>query len=512
MSVTRKGESSLLRHRHGHRPRHARPAAESHRWWGLVVIAIAQLMVVLDATIVNIALPSAQRALHMSDANRQWVITAYTLAFGGLLLLGGRIADLAGRKRTFVTGLTGFAAASAFGGAATSSGMLFGARALQGAFAAVLAPSALSLLTTTFTDPRERGKAFGIYGALAGSGSAIGFLVGGLLTEYLNWRWCLYVNVPIAVVAVLGAFALLHDRPGTAGARLDVPGAVLGCGGLVALVYGFSEAQPRGWTDALVLGLFAGGVVLLGAFVWWQGRAPVPLLPLRVLRDRDRSGCFLTMLLAVIGMFGLFLFMTYYLQEILGYSPLRTGLAFLPLTAAIVVGSTQVSARLLHHAAPRALMVPGMLLAAAGLLLLTRLTVTSRYTTEVLPALLLMGLGMGLTFMPVFATATAGVAPQDSGVTSATVNTAQQVGGSIGTALLNTVATTSSAAYITAHLRGPADRARVVPEGIVHGYTVAIWWAAAVMLLAGLVAGFMVTARAPKHSTPAGTAVPETVV
>ncbi|MFK4145807.1 DHA2 family efflux MFS transporter permease subunit [Streptomyces sp. NPDC004065] len=469
-------------------------------------------MVVLDATIVNIALPSAQRALGMSDGNRQWVITAYTLAFGGLLLLGGRIADLAGRKRTFVIGLAGFAVASALGGAAASSGMLFGARALQGAFAALLAPSALSLLTTTFTDPKERGKAFGIYGALAGSGSAIGFLVGGLLTEYLDWRWCLYVNVPIAVVAVLGAFALLHDRPGRAGARLDVPGAVLGCGGLVAVVYGFSEAEPRGWTDPLVLALFAAGVALLAAFVWWQARAPMPLLPLHIVRERNRAGCFLTMLLAVIGMFGLFLFMTYYLQDILGYSPLRTGLAFLPLTVAIVVGATQISARLLQRVQPRALMVPGMLLAAGGLLLLTRLTVRSSYTGEVLPALLLMGLGMGLTFMPVFATATAGVAPRDAGVTSATVNTSQQVGGSIGTALLNTIATTSGTAYIAAHVRNPADRARVVPEGVVHGYTVAIWWAAAVMLLAAVVAGLMVTARAPARSTPAREqALPEPV-
>ncbi|MEU6283085.1 MFS transporter [Streptomyces sp. NPDC047028] len=485
--------------------------ADPHRWWGLVVIALAQLMVVLDATIVNIALPSAQHDLGMSDANRQWVITAYTLAFGGLLLLGGRIADLAGRKRTFVIGLIGFAVASAIGGAANSSGMLFGARALQGVFAAVLAPSALSLLTTTFTDPRERGKAFGIYGALAGSGSAIGFILGGLLTEYLNWRWCLYVNVPIAVIAVLGALSLLHDRPGHREARLDVPGALLGCGGLVAVVYGFSEAQPRGWTDPLVLALFAAGVLLLVVFVWWQNRAPSPLLPLHIVRDRNRSGCFLTMMLAIIGMFGLFLFMTYYLQVILGYSPVRAGMAFLPLTAAIIIGSTQISARLLHHVAPRLLMVPGMLLAAGGLLLLTRMTVHSSYTTEVLPALLLLGLGMGLTFMPVFATATAGVAPRDSGVTSATVNTAQQVGGSIGTALLNTIATTSSAAYIAAHLHNPADRATVVPVGVVHGYTVAIWWAAAVMLLAGLVAGLMVTAKAPKHEAPTDAPVPEPV-
>ncbi|MBO4254831.1 DHA2 family efflux MFS transporter permease subunit [Streptomyces griseorubiginosus] len=485
--------------------------ADPRRWWGLVVIALAQLMVVLDATIVNIALPSAQRDLGMSDGNRQWVITAYTLAFGGLLLLGGRIADLVGRKRTFIIGLIGFAAASALGGAATGSGMLFGARALQGAFAAVLAPSALSLLTTTFTDPKERGKAFGIYGALAGSGSAIGFIVGGLLTEYLNWRWCLYVNIPIAAVAVFGAFALLHDRPGHSGARLDVPGVLLGCGGLVAIVYGFSEAQPRGWTDPLVLTLFALGLVLLVAFVWWQNRAPMPLLPLHIVKDRNRAGCFLTMGLATIGMFGLFLFMTYYLQVVLAFSPVRTGLAFLPLTAAIIIGSTQISARLMNHVPPRTLMVPGMVLAAGGMLLLTRMTVDSSYATEILPALILMGLGMGLTFMPVFATATAGVAPQDSGVTSATVNTSQQVGGSIGTALLNTIATSSGATYIAAHLHNPAQRAQVVKEGVVHGYTIAIWWAVGIMLLAGLVAGLMVTAKAPKHGAPAEAPVPEPV-
>jgi EmrB/QacA subfamily drug resistance transporter len=497
VSITRTGESAQ--------------DADPRRWWGLVIIALAQLMVVLDATIVNIALPSAQSDLGMTDANRQWVITAYTLAFGGLLLLGGRIADLVGRKRTFVIGLIGFAAASALGGAATTSGMLFGARALQGVFAAVLAPSALSLLTTTFTDPKERGKAFGIYGALAGSGSAIGFIVGGLLTEYLNWRWCLYVNVPIAVIAVIGALALLHDSPGRPGARLDVPGVLLGCGGLVAIVYGFAEAQPRGWTDPMVLTLFAVGVVLLATFVWWQTRAPMPLLPLHIIKDRTRAGCFLTMALAVIGMFGLFLFMTYYLQVILDYSPVMTGLAFLPLTAAIITGSTQIAARLLDHVAPRLLMAPGALLAAVGMVLLTRLTVHSSYAADILPALILMGLGMGLIFMPVFATATAGVPPQDSGVTSATVNTSQQVGGSIGTALLNTVATTSSAAYLTAHLTDPAQRALVIKEGVVHGYTVAIWWAAAIMLLAGLVAALMVTAKPPGHGAAQEARIPENV-
>ncbi|MER7683523.1 MFS transporter [Streptomyces sp. NPDC097610] len=501
MSATRSGERGTPGISEG---------ADSRRWWGLVIIALAQLMVVLDATIVNIALPSAQRALGMSDGNRQWVITAYTLAFGGLLLLGGRIADLVGRRRTFVVGLIGFAAASAIGGAAGNSAMLYGARALQGAFAAVLAPSALSLLTTTFTQPKERGKAFGVYSALAGSGSAIGLIMGGLLTEYLNWRWCLYVNIPIAVVGVFGAFALLPDPPGNTRARLDIPGVLLGCGGLVTIVYGVSEAQARGWTDPLVLAFLAGGIVLLTAFVYWQTRAPSPLLPLHIIKDRTRAGCFLTMALAVIGMFGIFLFMTYYLQVVLGYSPVWAGLAFLPMTAAIVICTTQISARLLRRVAPRVLMVPGALLAASGMLFFTHLTVDADYAGRLLPGLILMGLGMGLIFMPVFATATAGVAPQDSGVTSATVNTSQQVGGSIGTALLNTIATTSGAVYIAAHLTSPARKALIVREGVVHGYTVAIWWAAGIMLLAGLAAGLMVTARTPRHAT-APAPVPESV-
>jgi EmrB/QacA subfamily drug resistance transporter len=437
------------------------------------------------------------------------VITAYTLAFGGLLLLGGRIADLVGRKKTFMLGLVGFAIASGLGGAASSSGLLFGARALQGAFGALLAPSALSLLTTTFTIGKERSKAFGIYGAIAGSGAAIGLLAGGLLTEYLNWRWCLYVNIPVAALALLGAMTFLHEKPDRGRAHLDVPGVVLGCGGLVAIVYGCSEARPRGWSDALVLTMLLGGVLLLGVFAWWQSRARHPLLPLHIVRDRNRAGAFLTMGLALIALFGMFLFMTYYFQVVLGYSPLRTGLAFLPMTAMIIIGSTQISARLLHRLAPRILLVPGALLVAAGLYLLTYLTAEPAFVSHVLPAELLVGLGMGLIFMPVMATATSGVAPQDSGVTSATVNTAQQVGGSIGTALLNTIATSSSATYIGAHLvqatqdnggrLTPALRDAVIKEGVVHGFNVAIGVAAGVMLLAALIAGLMITTRPPKH-------------
>ncbi|MFQ6198752.1 MFS transporter [Streptomyces sp. NPDC000405] len=471
--------------------------ADPRRWWGLVVIALAQLMVVLDATIVNIALPSAQRELGMTDAHRQWVITAYSLAFGGLLLLGGRIADRIGRKRTFTLGLVGFAAASALGGAAHSQGTLYAARALQGVFAAVLAPSALSLLTTTFTDLRERGKAFGIYGAIAGGGAAIGLITGGLLTEYLDWRWCLYVNVPIALIAVLGAVWLLHDhRPPPADRpSLDLPGVLLGCGGLVAVVYACSEAEPHGWSSPLVLGLLCGGVVLLAVFARWQTRARSPLLPPRVIGDRNRGGALITMALAVVGMFGMFLFMTYYLQVVLGYSPLRTGLAFLPMTGAIVLASTQLSARLMTRLPPRLLMAPGALLAATGLFLLTFLTAEPAYPSHVLPSMILVGLGMGLIFMPVVNVATSGVAPRDSGVASATVNTAQQVGGSIGTALLNTIATSVSAAYLAGH----AGASSAVKAGVVHGFSVAIGWGAGIMLLAALVASVLVDARAPNQ-------------
>ncbi|MFD5655039.1 MFS transporter [Streptomyces sp. NPDC127039] len=469
------------------------PSPDPKRWWALAVISLAQLMVILDGTVVNIALPSAQRALGMSDADRQWVITAYTLAFGGLLLLGGRVADLVGRKRTFVIGLAGFAAASALGGAAAGPGTLFAARALQGAFAAVLAPSALSLLATTFTDPKERARAFGVYGALAGGGSAVGLIVGGVLTEYLNWRWSLYVNVPIALAALLGAPAFLRDRSGRRGGRLDVPGALLGCGGLVALVYGFSEAEPRGWTSPSVLTPLVAGVLLLTAFVWWQSRAASPLLPLRIVRDRVRAGSLATMGLATVGMFGVFLFLTYYLQVVLGYPPVRTGLAFAPISAGIVIGATQVAARLLPRMAPRTLMSSGMVLAAAGMLLLSSLTVHTQYVTHVLPALLLLGLGMGLTFMPVYATATAGVPAQDAGVASAVLNTVQQMGASLGTVLLNSIATGATSRYVHAH--DPA-----LDEGMVHGFAVAYRCSAGVLLLAALVAGLTVQRRTPHRA------------
>src|SRR4051794_38296482 len=286
----------------------------------LAVLGLAQLMVILDATIVNIALPSAQQDLGFSDADRQWVVTAYSLAFGGLLLLGGRLADMFGRRRMLLVGLAGFAAASALGGAATGFGTLVAARAVQGGFGAVLAPSALSLLTITFTDPKERGKAFGIFGAIAGAGAAIGLLLGGLLTEYLSWRWCLYVNVPIAVAAGIGALVFIQRVEPTKGVRLDIPGAVLAVLGLSGLVYGFARAATDGWGDPITVTVLVVAVLLLIGFVLLQRRLEHPLLPLRVVLDRRRGGAYLAMMLSAIGMFAIFLFLTYYLQQILGFS------------------------------------------------------------------------------------------------------------------------------------------------------------------------------------------------
>ena len=334
------------------------------------MVGLAQLMVVLDATIVNIALPSAQRDLGFSNADRQWVVTAYALAFGGLLLLGGRLSDLFGRRRMLIIGLVGFAAASALGGAANSFGLLVIGRGAQGAFGAMLAPAALSTLTVTFTDPAERGRAFGVYGAIAGAGGAVGLLLGGVLTEYLSWRWCLYVNVILAVIAVAGAVRLLAPQPRDPDVRIDWPGTVLAVAGLVAVVYGLSEAATKGWGAPETMALLVAGVVLLAAFVLVERRVQHPLLPLRIVLNRFRGGAYLAIGLSAIGVFGIFLFLTYYLQLTLAYSPVKSGLAFLPMIAAIVAASTISSGVLMPRIGPRPLIPAGLLLAAGGLVLL----------------------------------------------------------------------------------------------------------------------------------------------
>ncbi|MET9956960.1 MFS transporter [Streptomyces sp. NPDC006339] len=481
--------------------------ADPSRWRALLFIALAQLMVVLDATIVNIALPSAQQDLGISDGNRQWVITAYALAFGGLLLFGGRVADLWGRKRTFVVGLIGFAAASALGGAASGEAMMLGARALQGAFGALLAPAALSLLAVMFTDAKERAKAFGIYGAIAGGGGAVGLILGGVLTEYLDWRWTFFVNIPFAVAAAAGAYFVIREPAGGRNrAPLDVPGVVLSTLGLVALVYGFTRAESDGWSDAVTIGLFVASAVLLLAFAAVEARVKSPLLPLRVVTDRNRGGVYLSLGLAVIAMFGLFLFLTYYLQVVKGYSPVRTGFAFLPMIAGMIVGSTQIGTRLMTRVPPRLLMGPGFLTAAVGMLLLTQLEVGSSYAGLILPAQVLLGLGMGTAFMPAMSLATHGVDPRDAGVASAMVNTSQQVGGAIGTALLNTIAASATTAYLTAHAAGattPAAQKLVQLQGMVEGYSAAIWWAVGILVVSATLAVTLITTGRPGTGTVA---------
>jgi EmrB/QacA subfamily drug resistance transporter len=463
------------------------------RWLILAVLSIAQLMVVLDATVVNIALPSAQQALHFSASSRQWVVTAYTLAFGSLLLLGGRLSDLFGRRRTLITGLVGFALASAVGGTAQSFDVLIAARAVQGIFAAILAPAALSLLTTTFTDPKERGKAFGVFGAISGAGAGFGLLIGGVLTEYLSWRWSLYVNLVFAAVAVTGVLLLLSKHSSEVRPRLDLRGTLAGSAGLFALVYGFSEADRSGWGASSTLGFLAAGVALLAVFIAIERRSQHPLLPLWIVKDRNRGGSLLAILTMTIGMFGVLFFLTYYLQQTLAYSPVKTGLAFLPLIGVLIATSTTSSTVLLPRLGARLLVPTGLFLAAIGMVLFTGLDTHSTYAAHVLPGLLVLGVGIGLVSAPAMNTATVGVDRADAGVGSATVNTAQQVGGSLGTALLNTVATTATTTFLAGKAASPA----VAAEAAVHGYTTAFWWAAAIFAAGAVVCGLLLRSGAP---------------
>ncbi|WP_456846842.1 MFS transporter [Cellulomonas sp. P5_C6] len=467
-------------------------ATESrHRWFVLATVALAQLMVVLDATIVNIALPSAQADLGFSDNDRQWVVTAYALAFGSLLLLGGRLADMFGRRRMFLIGLIGFAVASALGGAAQSFELLVGARALQGAFAAVLAPAALSVLTTTFTIAKERARAFGVFGAIAGMGGAIGLLLGGYLTENFNWRWNLYVNVFIAAIAFVAGTVLLPRAEERHDTRIDVPGVILASTGLFALVFGFSQAQPQGWSAPAVWGSLAASVVLLVGFVLRQRTATHPLLPLEIVVDRDRGAGFLAILVAGSGMFGVFLFLTYYLQLTLGYTPMQTGAAFLPMVVFIVITAQIQSNILVPRFGPKLLVPIGMLLGAGAMLWFTTLQLDSGYP-RVLVGLIMMGMAMGSIMPASFQIATLGIARQQAGAASAMVSTSQQVGGAIGTAVLNTLAATAAAAYVTAH--APASP-QVLANAALHSFSVAYSVAAGIFVLGAILTGSLFRTR-----------------
>ena len=486
--ATAPGGTAAIDGREAGDPTHAR------RWWILAVLGLAQLMIVLDITVVNIALPSAQRTLHFSNNSREWIVTAYTLAFGSLLLAGGRIGDLFGRKRLFIASTIGFAAASTLGGAAQSFGMLVAARGLQGVSAALMAPAALSLVSTTFTNSSERAKAFGIWGGIGGGGAAIGLLLGGVLTQDLSWRWTLFVNLGFAAIAAVGASALLRRDVTSAREPIDIPGTATATAGVFALVYGFAYAQSHSWGSSTTVACLAAGALLLAVFIAIQIRAAHPLLPLRVVLDRNRGGSYLALGIAGLGTFGVFLFMTYYLQQTRGYSPSRTGVSFLPWSAAVVIAAAIANARVVPRTGPRPVIAAGMALAAIAMGMLAQLGVYSSYAGHLLPAMLVLGVGLGLVFAPAQDFATRGVEPGDAGVASGLVNAGYQVGGSLGLALLSTLAATSTRHYLAGHQPGSS----VVAHAAVHGYTTGFWWVAGFFAAGALITGLLLHGRAPR--------------
>jgi EmrB/QacA subfamily drug resistance transporter len=423
----------------------------------LLVIATAQLMVVLDATIVNVALPHIQAALGFSGSGLEWVVNAYALALGGLLLLGGRAGDQFGRRRMFVTGLLLFSAASLVGGLATSQAWLLAARAVQGVGGAIVAPTALALIATTFPQGPARNRAMGVYSGMSAAGGAVGLLAGGLLVTYVSWRWVLFVNVPIGIGAALAALAVL---PKTAGrirvpGRFDLAGAITGTGGVAALVYGLSKAatSPDGtshWGDANVLAMLTASVVLLAAFAVIETRSRHALMPVRLLRSRDRAGAIVMMLAVGTIVSGVFFFVTLFVQQLWGYSPLRTGVAFLPFAAALLVGSA-VAAQLVPRIGARPLLIAGAAASAGGLYWLSRMTEHGTYAGELLGAALTIGVGLGLLFVPLSLVALARVEEADTGVASSLLNAGRQVGAAIGLAVLGTVAWTVVANGARAH-------------------------------------------------------------
>jgi EmrB/QacA subfamily drug resistance transporter len=459
------------------------------QWWVLVVVGLAQLMVVLDATIVSIALPSAQTELGFGNTDRQWVVTAYALAFGSLLLLGGRLSDIIGRKRAFVIGLIGFAGSSALAGAAESFGWLVAARALQGGFGALLAPAGLALLTTTFTVPAQRQRALGIWAGIAGAGGAVGLLLGGILTQDLGWRWTLYVNVAFAIIAIVGAI-LVIKTPARQGARprLDVLGTVLIGGGMFSLVFGLSNSALDGWNSPLTWAFLVAAAILVALFGLWQRRTANPLLPLSIILNRTRGAAFISLLISGGSVLGLFLFLTYYLQVQRSYSPIQTGLAFLPVIVALIFASTISSTRLAPRFGPKVVVPVGMLLAASAMIYLTQLNLTSSYAGGVLPALVVMGLGVGATFATSVGMITQGVEPRHAGVASSLVSVSQQMGGSIMTSILNSLAATAAVTYLATSAHPTSQTAALAQ---IDGYTTAFWWAGAFLVGGAILSGVL---------------------
>jgi EmrB/QacA subfamily drug resistance transporter len=482
-----------------------RPSRAVNPWLVLVIACMAQFMVVLDATVVNIALPSVQRGLNFSAANLQWIVNGYTLIFGGFLLLGGRAADLLGRKRLFVAGVILFSAASLFNGLAQSSGMLIVGRGLQGLGGALVSPAALAIVTTTFTEGDQRTKALGAWSAIAASGSAVGLLLGGVLTDLASWRWVFFVNVPVGIITILMALRYVAESRVDAQHRsFDLLGAVTVTGGLVVLVYAIVKAQAFGWGSARTLGLGAVALALLAAFVYVESRSVAPLMKLSIFRIRSLAVADTVLLLVASGLFGMFFFASLYVQEILGYSPLRAGLAFLPVTAGIMIGAG-LAQQAIKRFGVRNVCTFGVALAVLGMLVLTGLPVHGSYVGNLLTGLLPMSIGMGLAFVPITLLATSGVPPEDAGLASGLFNTAQQVGGSLGLAILSTLAASQTARVLHGTSQAAVFAARV------SGYHVAFLGAA--IMLAGGVGLLMFGLRkrdmaAVEHQIAAGNTAP----
>ncbi|MFL5887053.1 MAG: MFS transporter [Thermoleophilaceae bacterium] len=451
----------------------SRRAAISNKWLILALVAIAQFMVVLDVSVVNVALPSIQTGLHFSQANLQWVVNAYTLLFGGLLLLGGRAADLFGRRRLFMIGITIFTAASLLNGLASSEGMLVAGRALQGLGAALVSPAALSIITTTFAEGRERTQALGIWSAISAGGGAFGLLAGGALTQALSWPWIFFVNVPIGVAALVLAARYLPESRSELRGRVDFAGAASVTGGLVVLVYAIVKAQVWGFGSSRTLALAALALALIAGFVAIQRRSRAPLIRLDIFRIRSLASANAVMLLVVSGMFATFFFVSIYVQELLGYSPLKTGLAFLPMTAGIVVGAG-IAQQLIARIGVRATALIGMSLASVGLFTLSGLPVSGTYAANLLPSFGLLSVGLGLVFAPITLIATTNVDARDAGLASGLLNTSQQVGGALGLAILSTLAANHTSTVLggLGHVPSAADRASALVDGFHTAFAV----------------------------------------
>jgi len=463
-------------------------------WWPLVVIASAHLMAILDTTVMFVALPSVQKGLHMSVTSREWVVTAYTLALAGLLLLGGRLADRFGARRTLLIGVAGFALASAIGGASVDGAMIIVARAVQGAFGAVLISSTKSLLVRVYADEDERAKVMGVFTATLTAGAAIGLVLGGVLTSELGWRWCLYVNVALALVALIGAPWVLPNLPGRRDVQIDARSAVLASVGMAALVYALGEASSLGWGSAQIAGSLAAAVVLLSAFVFRQVGHSDRLLPLRVVLDRSRGWAMAGLIVNGLSTFGMFLILTYQLQSVMRFSALRTALALIPFALAAALGSALLARLLMVRVPPRWLITGSIVVEAAGLVPLIWLTPHSHYLSLVLLATIIEGVGTGVAGPATLNTALVGVLPSDAGAAGAGTSAASQLGSSIGAALLNTIAVASAAGYLTAHLTAGAVTATV------HGFTVAMLWGAIITVAAAMPIAFFVNARTPSRS------------